>query len=241
MAKPILNQVLQGYNCTLFAYGQTGTGKTYTMEGDLTENHGTFSSEAGIIPRTLYSLFAILESGGNVEFSVRVSFVELYNEELRDLNAVSWDVNASTNGGGLKIFDEKGGGTVIVGLEETLISSAEEGLKILKRGSERRMMASTKCNEQSSRSHSIFTLTIHIKETSNLTGEELIKVGKFNLVDLAGSENVGRSGAVQGRAREAGMINVSLLALGRVINKLVERNGHIPYRLRRPFFTPYPL
>lgn len=89
-----------------------------------------------------------------------------------------------------------------------------------------------------SRSHSIFTITVHIKETSKLQGggEDLLKVGKLNLVDLAGSENVGRSGAKDTRAREAGMINTSLLALGRVINKLVEKEKHIPYRLVFVFY-----
>lgn len=87
-----------------------------------------------------------------------------------------------------------------------------------------------------SRSHSIFTLTVMLKESSS-KGEEMLKVGKFNLVDLAGSENIGRSGAEKGRAREAGMINVSLLALGRVINKLVERQAHIPYRYAYMFHS----
>lgn len=87
-----------------------------------------------------------------------------------------------------------------------------------------------------SRSHSIFTITVHIKETGKSGGEEMLRIGKLNLVDLAGSENVGRSGAEKGRAREAGMINASLLALGRVINKLVEKQSHIPYRFVHSHF-----
>ncbi|KAM0786698.1 hypothetical protein ACM66B_002142 [Microbotryomycetes sp. NB124-2] len=247
VARPILDEVLRGYNCTIFAYGQTGTGKTYTMEGDLSLARG-ISTSAGIIPRTLYSLFAKLAEDKS-DFSVRCSFVELYNEELRDLNALEYsepgfNIASDTKSGpgnaasapaaatGLRIYDDKvtGSGVIIQGLEETLITSAEEGLKVLKRGSERRQSASTNCNEHSSRSHSIFTITIHIKEPSKTGGEDLLKVGKLNLVDLAGSENIGRSGAVQGRAREAGMINTSLLTLGRVINKLVEKQSHIPYR-----------
>ncbi|GAA6058647.1 hypothetical protein JCM10212_004058 [Sporobolomyces blumeae] len=258
VAKPILEQVLEGYNCTIFAYGQTGTGKTYTMEGDLTPNGATFHDDAGIIPRTLYYLFDHL-SKSECEYTVRCSFVELYNEELRDLNARE-DVDSSTlsdlepthgskptmapPAGGLRIYDEtKNGatGVMIQGLEETFIADAEEGLEVLRKGSERRQIAATNMNERSSRSHSIFTILVHVKDTSAKEGADLLKVGKLNLVDLAGSENVGRSGAVNSRAREAGKINASLLALGRVITMLSETtatsgtsNGtkkqHIPYR-----------
>ena len=156
--------------------------------------------------------------------------MELYNEDLRDLNPpdLSNPDDAATL---LKIFEDSSrkGGIVVQGLEETLIQTASQGIKILTRGSSKRQIASTKYNDQSSRSHSIFTITIHLKETSN-KGEDLLKVGKLNLVDLAGSENVGRSGAMNGRAREAGMINQSLLTLGRVINALVEKSTHVPYR-----------
>lgn len=201
--------------------------RRYTMEGDLVPSAlGTFSPEAGIIPRTLHRLFHMLEGS---EFTLRVSFMELYNEELRDLNAP--DVANLDDLPTLRIFDDasRKGGVVVQGQEETHILSADQGIKILTRGSQRRQSASTKCNDQSSRSHSIFTITIHLKEVSN-KGEDLLKVGKLNLVDLAGSENVGRSGAVSGRAREAGMINQSLLTLGRVINALVEKSSHVPYR-----------
>ncbi|KAJ8292619.1 Kinesin-like protein bimC [Rhodotorula toruloides] len=247
VAKPMLQQVLMGYNCTIFAYGQTGTGKTYTMEGDLSPYHGTFHPDAGIIPRTLYSLFDRLAESRS-EYSVRCSFIELYNEELRDLNAADYSLSSSDGSSAapspdpsgppktLRIYEEtKNGqtGVTIQGLEETFIQSAEEGLRVLRRGSERRQIAATNCNERSSRSHSIFTIVVHIKDSSK-EGQDVLKVGKLNLVDLAGSENVGRSGAVQGRAREAGMINASLLALGRVINQLVDKDPakkqHIAYR-----------
>lgn len=197
VAKPILQQVLQGYNCTIFAYGQTGTGKTYvlcpsslfvvvegapsdpgadsrfpsrnsyTMEGNLSPYHGTFHPDAGIIPRTLYSLFdRLVES--KCEYSVRCSFIELYNEELRDLNSPdSADLSPSSSSAPspepgakaaqqtprvLRIYEEtKSGstGVVIQGLEETFINSAEDGLRVLRRGSERRQIAATNCNERS--------------------------------------------------------------------------------------------
>lgn len=200
------------------------------MEGDLTPSAlGTFSSEAGIIPRTLHRLFHLLEGH---DFTVRVSFMELYNEELRDLNGMEWsDDNGGNNCGVLKIFDDssKKGGVVVQGLEETHITSAAQGIKVLTKGSKKRQIASTNFNDKSSRSHSIFTITIHLKEV-NSKGEDIVKIGKMNLVDLAGSENIGRSGAMNGKAREAGMINQSLLTLGRVINALVDKSPHIPYR-----------
>lgn len=247
------------------------------MEGDLTPSAlGAFSPGAGIIPRTLHRLFHILEGRSNsttssspttaADFSVRVSFLELYNEELRDLNVsdATWNAanglqpvdgtiplpptlrifednsnsssslpiansSAAVSSQGVSAATRRGGGVVVHGLEETHVLSAASAIQILARGSARRQSASTKCNDASSRSHAVFTITVHVKEISN-KGEDLLKVGKLHLVDLAGSENVGRSGAVSGRAREAGMINQSLLTLGRVINALVEKSPHVPYR-----------
>ncbi|PVZ97976.1 hypothetical protein BB558_006034, partial [Smittium angustum] len=185
------------YNCTIFAYGQTGTGKTYTMEGSMLQNESDRSSDVGI--------------------------------------SKGFDPDSGTGGDNsrLRLYDDGAGkgGVVIHGLEEILVRSAGDALKLLQRGSKKRQVASTKCNDFSSRSHSIFMLTVHLKEkVLSHSGEGLIKIGKLNLVDLAGSENIGRSGAENRRAREAGMINQSLLTLGRVINSLVERSPHIPYR-----------
>ncbi|KAK6094660.1 Kinesin- motor protein [Batrachochytrium dendrobatidis] len=219
VASGILSEVLMGYNCTIFAYGQTGTGKTHTMEGDLAVQG---SPDAGIIPRTLYSLFDTLERE-TAEYSVRVSFIELYNEEINDLLSPEDDNRK------LKIFDDRKGSTLIQGLEEILVKNAADVISILQTGSNRRQKAATKLNHVSSRSHGIFSITVHTKECTP-DGEELLKVGKLNLVDLAGSENIGRSGAENKRAKEAGMINQSLLTLGRVIGALVEHNSHIPYR-----------
>lgn len=121
------------------------------------------------------------------------------------------------------------GAVIIHGLEEVTVHNKSEVYKILEKGSEKRQTAATLMNAHSSRSHTVFSITVHIKENT-VDGEELLKTGKLNLVDLAGSENVGRSGAVDRRAREAGSINQSLLTLGRVITALVERAPHIPYR-----------
>ncbi|KAK3139134.1 hypothetical protein QOZ80_5AG0378360 [Eleusine coracana subsp. coracana] len=227
---PLVNEVLDGYNCTIFAYGQTGTGKTYTMEGGGGKaQNGELPSDAGVIPRAVKQIFDILDAQ-SAEYSMKVSFLELYNEELTDLLApeepkLSDDKSKKP----MALMEDGKGGVFVRGLEEEVVSSAAEIYRILEKGSAKRKTAETLLNKQSSRSHSIFSITIHIKECTP-EGEEMIKSGKLNLVDLAGSENVSRSGARDGRAREAGEINKSLLTLGRVINTLVEHSGHIPYR-----------
>ncbi|KAM3606880.1 uncharacterized protein V6R79_025065 [Siganus canaliculatus] len=225
---PILDEVIMGYNCTVFAYGQTGTGKTFTMEGERSPNEQFTWEEdplAGIIPRTLHQIFEKLSENGT-EFSVKVSLLEIYNEELFDLLSTSEDVSER-----LQLFDDPRNkrGVVVKGLEEVTVHNKDEVYQILERGAAKRKTASTLMNAYSSRSHSVFSVTIHMKEIT-LDGEELVKIGKLNLVDLAGSENIGRSGAVDKRAREAGNINQSLLTLGRVITALVEKRPHVPYR-----------
>ena len=221
------NQVLNGFNCTIFAYGQTGTGKTYTMSGDITDVL-PIPESAGIVPRVLHRLFDRLsdDEQNKAENSVKVSFIELYNEELKDL--LSGDDTTK-----LKIYDEanKQGRTTtqVQGMEETHIKTASKGIELLRNGSHKRQVAATKCNDLSSRSHTVFTVTVYMKRQSD-SGEDYVSAGKLNLVDLAGSENIQRSGAENKRAAEAGLINKSLLTLGRVINALVDKNSHIPYR-----------
>ncbi|KAG5043914.1 hypothetical protein JHK87_007829 [Glycine soja] len=239
---PIVNEVLEGFNCTIFAYGQTGTGKTYTMEGECKRAksgpNGELPTGAGVIPRAVKQIFDTLESQ-NAEYSVKVTFLELYNEEITDLLAPEELSKASLEEKQKKqlpLMEDGKGGVLVRGLEEEIVTSAGEIFTLLERGSSKRRTAETLLNKQSSRSHSLFSITIHIKEATP-EGEELIKCGKLNLVDLAGSENISRSGAREGRAREAGEINKSLLTLGRVINALVEHLGHIPYR----FLTFRPL
>ncbi|CAK9167308.1 unnamed protein product [Ilex paraguariensis] len=231
VVSPIITEALEGYTWTIFAYGQTGTGKTYTMEGEgRKEKNGEFHKDAGVIPRAVQQIFDILVAQ-NAEYSMKVTFLELYNEEITDLLAP--DDNS-------KFCDDKskkpialmddGKGTVFVrGLEEEIVCTADEIYKILEKGSAKKHTAETLLNKQSNRSHSIFSITVQIKECT-AEGVELIKCGKLNLVDLAGSENILRSGGREGRAREAGEINKSLLTLGRVINALVEHSGHVPYR-----------
>uniref|UniRef100_A0AC34F1U3 Kinesin-like protein n=1 Tax=Panagrolaimus sp. ES5 TaxID=591445 RepID=A0AC34F1U3_9BILA len=258
IVNPLIQEVLSGYNCTVFAYGQTGTGKTFTMEGRHDDNN-EYSWEddptAGIIPRALHHIFSELTALALDDYCVRVSYVELYNEELYDLLATG-NVDDQTR---LRIFDDKthnGNGVLINGLTEVAVRSRDEVYCLLKRGAERRRTASTLMNMSSSRSHSVFTrgaerrrtastlmnmsssrshsvFTVSVLFRDNTTSkseELLLKTGKLHLVDLAGSESIGRSGAVSARAREAGNINQSLLTLGRVINALTTNASHIPYR-----------
>lgn len=224
---PLIEEVLSGYNCTVFAYGQTGTGKTHTMVGtECAELKSSWEddSEIGIIPRALSHLFDELRLM-ELEFSMRISYLELYNEELCDL--LSSDDSTK-----IRIFDDttKKGSVIIQGLEEIPVHSKDDVYKLLEKGKERRKTATTLMNAQSSRSHTVFSILVHIRE-NGIDGEEMLKIGKLNLVDLAGSENVSKAGNEKGiRVRETVNINQSLLTLGRVITALVERTPHIPYR-----------
>jgi kinesin family protein 11 len=216
VVRPIVDEALAGFNCTIFAYGQTGTGKTHTMEGNIhSEEH------AGIVPRTVNTILQQLEASDS-EYTIRVSFLELYNEELQDLLNTSGDRK-------LKLCEDLKRGVVCQNLEEITVLNAGDIFEILQKGILIRQTAETMMNKSSSRSHSIFTMKIMIKEY-NVDGEEVVRHGQLNLVDLAGSECIGRSGARNDRAREAGSINQSLLTLGRVITALVDHHGHIPYR-----------
>ena len=221
---PVIGEVLEGYNCTIFAYGQTSTGKTYTMEGAEANPSGMLTEHSGVIPRAVADIFRRLEGGECADaFTVKVSVLELYNEELSDL--------LTADEKKLSIFEDNSGkGVFVQNLEEVVCKTAQDIHDILNVASERRQIAETRLNKHSSRSHVITTITIHMKEGGSGVGEEIIKTGKLNLVDLAGSENIGRSGAVAKQAKEAGNINQSLLTLGRVISALTEKQPHVPYR-----------
>uniref|UniRef100_A0A182QBE6 Kinesin motor domain-containing protein n=1 Tax=Anopheles farauti TaxID=69004 RepID=A0A182QBE6_9DIPT len=224
---PYIEEVLSGYNCTVFAYGQTGTGKTFTMVGEEEPELSAAyedDTKTGIIPRAVNHLFDELRMT-ELEFSMRISYLELYNEELCDLLSTDDAVK-------IRIFDDvqKKGSVIVQGLEEITVHSKDDVYKLLAKGQERRKTASTLMNAQSSRSHTIFSIIVHIKE-NGLEGEEMLKIGKLNLVDLAGSENISKAGNEKGiRTRESVNINQSLLTLGRVITALVEKTPHIPYR-----------
>ncbi|SCP04216.1 kinesin-5, putative [Plasmodium ovale] len=320
----IVDEVLEGFNCTLFCYGQTGTGKTYTMEGRILEHLKNNESrkvdlsdsvnsdinyyyelcdndDTGIIFRVAKRIFDILNGrkeehtikevtkgvrdrgmdkgrdkdmergmdrskecriaigsvtgsiigsdigdgldGDNMcpqigdtfgrekssyDFSIRVSYLEIYNEELCDLLSSTSDTNK------LRIYEDvtnKSKGLNVDKLEERSINSFEEIYYIICSAIRKRRTAETSYNKKSSRSHSIFTITLIMKDF-NREGESITKIGKLNLVDLAGSENALKSsyGNIKIRQQESCNINQSLLTLGRVINALIENSAYIPYR-----------
>lgn len=194
------------------------------MHGELQhQSSGALDANAGIVPRVITRLFQRLDKD-YTDFAVSVSYIELYNEEIRDLLGPD-------NALPLQIFDEASKrGTVVKGLKEIPCKDVKSAIDILRQGNEKRQIAATKMNDKSSRSHSIFTISV----TSATGSKDMFQMGKLNLVDLAGSENIGRSGAQDMRATEAGLINRSLLTLGRCINALVEKaskpNTHVPYR-----------
>ncbi|KAH8820078.1 kinesin heavy chain [Xylogone sp. PMI_703] len=214
--KPTVDDILNGYNGTVFAYGQTGAGKSYTMMGtDIDDPEGR-----GVIPRIIEQIFAsILASPGTIEYTVRVSYMEIYMERIRDLLAPHND--------NLPVHEEKNRGVYVKGLLEIYVSSVQEVFEVMRRGGSARAVAATNMNQESSRSHSIFVITVTQKNVESGSS----KSGQLFLVDLAGSEKVGKTGASGQTLEEAKKINKSLSALGMVINNLTDgKSSHIPYR-----------
>ncbi len=214
---PLIDDVLNGYNATVFAYGQTGTGKTHTMEGVLHDEQ-----LRGVIPRSVSSLFdGVANADDNLEFTIKVSYVEIYMEKIRDLLD---DTHVKNN---LTVREDKVNGIYIAGVTEEYVTSQDELLSLMQHGARNRATAATGMNEGSSRSHSVFTITINQRNLVNASN----KSGKLVLVDLAGSEMVKKTSASGQQLEEAKTINKSLSALGQVINALTDpKISHIPYR-----------
>ena len=210
-----VSDVLTGYNGTVFAYGQTGAGKSYTMMGDMGD-----ANNKGIIPRIVEQLFSAFETAPqHMEFTVKVGYMEIYMERIRDLLNPQRD--------NLAIHEDKVHGVYVKDLTEAYANSAEEVYTYLQIGQRSRATAATNMNQESSRSHSVFVITISQKDTVGGTQ----KNGVLYLVDLAGSEKVGKTGASGQTLEEAKKINKSLSALGMVINSLTDgKSSHIPYR-----------
>uniref|UniRef100_A0AAQ6A4T4 Kinesin-like protein n=1 Tax=Amphiprion ocellaris TaxID=80972 RepID=A0AAQ6A4T4_AMPOC len=214
-AKQIVKDVLCGYNGTIFAYGQTSSGKTHTMEGKLHDPH-----QMGIIPRIAEDIFNhIFAMDENLEFHIKVSYFEIYMDKIRDLLDVT-----KTN---LSVHEDKNRVPYVKGCTERFVSSPDEVMDVIDEGKSNRHVAVTNMNEHSSRSHSIFL--INIKQEHVETEQKLC--GKLYLVDLAGSEKVSKTGAAGAVLDEAKNINKSLSALGNVISALAEgTKSHVPYR-----------
>uniref|UniRef100_A0A8B9D275 Kinesin family member 27 n=1 Tax=Anser brachyrhynchus TaxID=132585 RepID=A0A8B9D275_9AVES len=234
--KPLLVSLTEGYNATVFAYGQTGSGKTYTIGGGHIAS--VSEDEKGIIPRAIQELFQHISENHNIDFRVKVSYIEVYKEELRDLLELETSVKD------LHIREDEKGNTVIVGAKEFQVECADEVMSLLESGNAARHTGTTQMNEHSSRSHAIFTISICQKQSaesqknsdvpqdSSWKSVQMI-ASKFHFVDLAGSERVTKTGNTGERFKESIQINSGLLALGNVISALGDpkrKSVHIPYR-----------
>ncbi|GMF43058.1 unnamed protein product [Phytophthora fragariaefolia] len=235
---PLVKGFLEGYNATVLAYGQTGTGKTHTMAGSGFDAQGREKNGElqGIIPRAVFKKLQQQDEGSDnqrrSEHTLRVEYVEIYNEELRDL------LHPETTSKQLAIREDGEGNIVIAGVKSEPADSKEAVFRHLVVGGASRVTGSTLMNEQSSRSHAIFSLLLEQRDLASGTR----RFSKFHLVDLAGSERAKRTGAVAGRFKESVSINQGLLALGNVISALGDDkrrvgsagNGsggvHVPYR-----------
>ncbi|XP_008305979.1 kinesin-1 heavy chain isoform X1 [Cynoglossus semilaevis] len=214
VAQKIVKDVLEGYNGTIFAYGQTSSGKTHTMEGNL---HNP--DMMGIIPRIVHDIFNHIHSmDENLELHIKVSYFEIYLDKIRDLLDVS-----KRN---LSVHEDKNRVPFVKGCTERFVCSPQEVMDAIDEGKNNRHVAVTNMNEHSSRSHSIFL--INIKQENTQTEQKM--TGKLYLVDLAGCEKVGKTGAEGTVLDEAKMINKSLSALGIVISALAEGSAYVPYR-----------
>lgn len=217
----LVQSALDGYNVCVFAYGQTGSGKTFTMEG----GHSVEEEEqAGMIPRTIRQIFEVTERLKEKcwQYKLQASFLEIYNEEIRDLLAVEQNLKYD-----IKMTDSKGSDLHVTNLRIEEVTNEGQIASLLRRARKVRAQAKTLCNERSSRSHSVFTLRLEGKNSA--TTETCL--GTLNLVDLAGSERIKESGNDSGvRLSEAQAINKSLSNLGNVIMALAQKSSHVPYR-----------
>ena len=216
---PIVANVLEGYNGTIFAYGQTGTGKTHTMTGIIGDD-----VQRGIMPRAFDDIFASIQGDSDqTQFLVRASYLEIYNEEIRDLLSK----NPKNR---LELHEKVDSGVYVKDLSYFAAKSSDEVRKIMYIGSKNRSVGETMMNAHSSRSHSLFAVTVERSELG-ADGKQHIRVGKLNMVDLAGSERIAKTGATGDRLKEATKINLSLSTLCHVISSLTDpKSTYIPYR-----------
>eukprot|EP00656_Telonema_subtile_P014310 TRINITY_DN17318_c0_g1_i2.p1 TRINITY_DN17318_c0_g1~~TRINITY_DN17318_c0_g1_i2.p1 ORF type:complete len:525 (+),score=114.12 TRINITY_DN17318_c0_g1_i2:254-1828(+) len=224
--RDLLHGIFQGYNATVLAYGQTGSGKTFTMGSGISANIPTH--QLGMIPRVIRELFEMVSTCDAPACNIRASYLEIYNEEVRDL------LHPDTPSKSIMVREGPDGGVMVVGMKDEEVKDPDEMYRCMAIGASNRITASTMMNDKSSRSHSIFTVAIEQDFSSRTAGEhanEFISA-KFHLVDLAGSERNKRTGASGQRFKESVSINQGLLALGNVISALSSSKGvkHVPYR-----------
>ncbi|XP_057506191.1 LOW QUALITY PROTEIN: kinesin-like protein KIN-7O [Actinidia eriantha] len=220
--KDIVAAAVCGFNGTVFAYGQTNSGKTHTMRGS--------TAEPGVIPLAVRDLFDIIQEDMNREFLLRMSYMEIYNEDINDLLAPEHRK--------LQIHESLERGIFVAGLREEIVASPEQVLELMACGESHRHIGETNMNLYSSRSHTIFRMIIESRERSEDeeagSSCDAVRVSVLNLVDLAGSERAAKTGAEGVRLKEGSHINKSLMTLGTVIKKLSEgaesQGGHVPYR-----------
>ncbi|XP_069320536.1 chromosome-associated kinesin KIF4A [Eulemur rufifrons] len=220
---PLIKGIFKGYNATVLAYGQTGSGKTYSMGGAYTaeqENEPT----VGVIPRVIQLLFKEIDKKSDFEFTLKVSYLEIYNEEILDLLCPAREKAPQIN-----IREDPKEGIKIVGLTEKTVLVALDTVSCLEQGNNCRTVASTAMNSQSSRSHAIFTISIEQRKKSDKNSSFRTKL---HLVDLAGSERQKKTKAEGDRLKEGININRGLLCLGNVISALGDdkKGGFVPYR-----------
>ncbi|KAJ0976854.1 hypothetical protein J5N97_012328 [Dioscorea zingiberensis] len=212
-AQHVVSGAMQGINGTVFAYGVTSSGKTHTMHGE--------QKSPGIIPLAVKDVFSIIQETPGREFLLRVSYLEIYNEVINDL--------LDPTGQNLRIREDSQG-TYVEGIKEEVVLSPAHALSLIASGEEHRHVGSNNFNLLSSRSHTIFTLTIESSPSGENHGEEDVTLSQLNLIDLAGSES-SKTETTGLRRKEGSYINKSLLTLGTVISKLTDGKAtHIPYR-----------
>ncbi|KAM9840843.1 kinesin-like protein KIF3C [Aulostomus maculatus] len=219
--RPLIDSVLAGFNGTIFAYGQTGTGKTYTMQGAWLD-----PEKRGVIPNAFDHIFThISRSQADRQYLVRASYLEIYREEIRDL----LDPNHG-NARALELRESPDTGIYVRDLTSCVCKSIKEIEELMNVGNQARAVGATDMNEHSSRSHALFLITVECSQPGP-DGRKHIRVGRLNLVDLAGSERQAKTGVQGERLKEAAKINLSLSALGNVISALADgRSSHVPYR-----------
>lgn len=228
LGKPLLTNAFAGYNNCIFAYGQTGSGKSYSMMG--------YGKEHGIIPKICQDMFERIKEiqvkDPSTRCTVEVSYLEIYNERVKDL------LNPGTKGN-LKVREHPSTGPYVEDLAKLVVGSFEEIENLMDEGNKARTVAATNMNATSSRSHAVFTLMLTQKKLDTETKMEAEKVAKISLVDLAGSERATSTGATGARLKEGAEINRSLSTLGRVIAALADLStgkkkkgaaSQVPYR-----------